>query len=334
MPESFLLNAAQTSRRKARWLITAIKLLIVVVVIWFIRQTLLEVWQRLGEHDWHFSQLSLPWLAVAGVFYLAGTFLSGVFWHCVLCAMGQNAGLVETLRAYYIGHLGKYVPGKAMVVVLRTGLIRSQRVDATLAAVSIFFETLTMMAVGAFLSAAIVAIWFRGHAVLFWAAIGMMLASGVPVLPPVFRRLVRLFVGKWSDATDAGLAHVGYRITAIGWLLNAFAWALLGLSLWAVLRSMGAANGPGDNPFHQLPTYTASVSLATVAGFVSFVPGGAIVREAVLAELTTPQFGNVIALVSAVLLRLVWLVSELVISGILYLPTRRWKSRHPPAEGR
>jgi uncharacterized membrane protein YbhN (UPF0104 family) len=255
------LNADQPSRRRKRWLVAAIKVLIVVIVIWFIRQTLVTAWDRLGEHDWHFSQLSLPWLALAGVFYLAGTFLSGVFWHRVLRAMGQNAGLGETLRAYYIGHLGKYVPGKAMVVVLRTGLIRSQRVDTTLAAVSIFFETLTMMAVGAFLSAAIVAIWFHEHALLFWAAIGMMFVSGVPVLPPVFRRLVRLLgVGKWSGTTDAGLAHLGYGITAIGWILNALAWGLLGLSLWAVLRSMGAAAGADDNPIGQLHIYTASVS--------------------------------------------------------------------------
>ena len=31
-----------------------------------------------------------------------------------------------------------------------------------------------------------------------------------------------------------------------------------------------------------LHLYTAAVALATVAGFVSFVPGGAVVREAVL----------------------------------------------------
>ena len=36
-----------------------------------------------------------------------------------------------------------------MVIVLRTGLIRSQRVDTRLAVASVFLETLTMMAVGA-----------------------------------------------------------------------------------------------------------------------------------------------------------------------------------------
>ncbi len=328
------MNVEQPNRRWTRWLVAAIKLAVVVVVVWFIRQTLMGAWHSLAEHQWGFARLRVPWLFLAAAFYLAGTLLSGIFWHRVLRAMGQGAGLGEALRAYYIGHLGKYVPGKAMVVVLRTGLIRSQRVDATLAAVSVFFETLTMMAVGAFLSAAIVAVWFRGHTLLFWAAVGMMFASGVPVLPPVFRRLVRLLVGKWSGSADAALAQVGYAITAVGWFLNVFAWVLLGLSLWAVLRSMGAAAGPTDSPLGQLPTYTASVSLATVAGFVSFVPGGAVVREAVLAELTKPEFGDVVAVVSAVLLRLVWLVSELVISGILYLVPGCSRSRPSPSDGK
>ena len=68
----------------------------------------------------------------------------------------------------------------------------------------------------------------------------------------------------------------------------------------------------------QFPLYVASVSLAMVAGFLSLIPGGAVVRELVLAELMAPRFGDVVAVVSALLLRLTWLVAELVISAILY----------------
>ena len=57
------------------------------------------------------------------------------------------------------------------------------------------------------------------------------------------------------------------------------------------------------------------------------VPGGAVVREAVLAELMVPRLGEATALLSAVLLRLVWLLSELVISGILYLWMARTSDR-------
>ena len=78
-----------------------------------------------GEYSWDFDP---GWLGLAGVLYLLGLLPAGLFWHRVLLVLGQDARLGETLRAYYIGHLGKYVPGKAMVVVIRAGLIRSHRV--------------------------------------------------------------------------------------------------------------------------------------------------------------------------------------------------------------
>ena len=72
---------------------------------------------------------------------------------------------------------------------------------------------------------------------------------------------------------------------------------------------------------HRLRLRELAVSLATVLGFVSFVPGGAVVREAALAKLTelmAPHLGSTISLVGAVLLRLVWLVAELIASGVLW----------------
>lgn len=207
-----------------------------------------------------------------------------------------------------------------MVVVLRVGLVRGEGVDTALAAASVFFETLTMMAVGAFMSAAIVATWFHERTLLFWAALAMMVVAGLPTLPAVFRRLVRLTgVGRANPAVAGKLADLGYGTMLLGWALTALGWVVLGLSLWAVVRSLGAT---GVNPFEQLQLYTAAVALATVAGFVSFVPGGAVVREAVLAELMVPLLGDAVAVVSAILLRVTGLVAELLISGILYVRMR------------
>ncbi len=55
---------------------------------------------------------------------------------------------------------------------------------------------------------------------------------------------------------------------------------------------------------------------------MSLLPGGLGVRELVLNALMVPEFGEVKALISAVLLRLAWLVTELVVSIILYVGVR------------
>jgi uncharacterized membrane protein YbhN (UPF0104 family) len=289
----------------------------------------------LDDYDWHLEPF---WLAVAGALYLAGLLPAGIFWHVTLRTLGQDARLPETLRAYFVGHLGKYVPGKAMVVVIRAGLIRSRRVDTGVAAVSVFLETLTMMAVGAFLAAAVMAFWFRGHVTLLWGAVVLMILSGLPTLPPVFKRLVRLVgVGKSDPNTRRHLEKLGLKTLILGWCLMILAWCLLGLSYWATLRAMAI---PGLDPIGQLPRYTASVALATVAGFLILVlPGGIGVREAALVELMLPYLSRSVphaelaAWASAALLRLVWLGAELAVAGVCYLLIRPRAGKPAEADG-
>jgi glycosyltransferase 2 family protein len=295
-------------------MLVAFKLLIVVVVVWFIRSTIVAGWTELEKSPPH---VDFRWLAAAGGLYLLGTLFSGIFWYFALRRLGQNVSFWTALRAFYIGHLGKYVPGKAMVVILRAGLIRGPGVDASLAVVSIFFETLTMMSVGALLAAAIVAVWFRGQPLLLCTSLVVLAVAGLPTFPPLFRRLVRLIgLGRLKPGILERLDRLGYGIVLLGWLLNVIGWAILGLSYWAVLRSLGGDSG---DPLAQLHLYTAGVSLAVVAGFVSFVPAGAVVRDVVLIEFMAQalRVSDAVALAAAVLLRLAWLAAELVAAGLL-----------------
>ncbi len=304
-----------------KWLLLAVKLSIVLVVAGAVGDTLLGAWGQLAGYDWSLSPL---WLVGAGCLYLVGLLPAGLFWYHVLHKLGQDARLGETLRAYYVGHLGKYVPGKAMVVIIRAGMIRSQRVNTGVAAASVFFETLTMMAVGAFLAAAILAVWCRGHWFLLIVAVGLMVAAGLPTVPPVFRFLAGLArVGKADPAIREKLAGLSSRTLLAGWAAMTISWSVLALSLWATLKAIGVE---GMDLVADLSQYIASVSLAMVAGFLSLIPGGLGVRDMILAELMVPYFDGVVcpiepaaaAVVSAVLLRAIWLLAELIISAILY----------------
>jgi uncharacterized membrane protein YbhN (UPF0104 family) len=86
--------------------------------------------------------------------------------------------------------------------------------------------------------------------------------------------------------------------------------------------------GPAP-PLSDLPLLTACLALAIVAGFVSFIPGGLGVRELVTIPLLGVALGYepTTALVSAVLLRLCWLLSEVFVLIILYVVTRLTLSR-------
>ncbi|NIP85062.1 MAG: hypothetical protein GTO03_05660 [Planctomycetales bacterium] len=316
--------------RRRRWWRWAIHALVLLLVVWGVRRTMVSGLAQLSDFDW---QLHPPWLVAAGGLYLLGMFPMGLFWYAALRALGQQPPLAATIRAYYIGHLGKYVPGKALVVVLRAGLLRETGVPASVAAAAVFLETLTMMAVGAFLAVGILGIWLAKylpqHDYLLPLAVSLLLISGLPTWPPIFRRLaLRLGVGRRDPQMADKLRGVNYRLMAWGWLAVATGWLFLALSLWAVLRAMGL---PGLHPLAHLPYYTAAVTLSLVAGFLSLLPGGVLVRELMLtAILGEMYFRHVVpislasgtALAAAVILRLIWLAAELWLASGCYLLIR------------
>jgi hypothetical protein len=295
---------------------------IVLLVLWGIHRTLDAAASDLQRRQWSLADLRPGWLVASMLLYLAGMAPSGWFWHRVLRALGEDARLGETLRAYYIGHLGKYVPGKALVVILRAGLIGSHRVNPAVAAVSVFYETLTMMAVGACVAGVVLAASLAQHTWLVALAAVLVVAVGLPTHPAVFRRLVAIVgVGRASPRMLEQLTRLSLGNLALGWLAIAFGWCLVGLSLWTTLVASGFAESPPS--LHDLGVCIAAASLAVVAGFLSLIPGGAGVREAVLIELLVPAFGDAGAVVSAIVARVAWLVAEVVASAVLYLIGRR-----------
>jgi uncharacterized membrane protein YbhN (UPF0104 family) len=314
------------SARRARprvWL-RAAKWLIAALVAWFIGRTIYDAWDGLAGYAWQIRPL---WLLLAGVLYLVGLLPSAAFWYGTLRRLGQTPGWWRALRAYYVGHLGKYVPGKAMVIVLRAGLVRGPGVDMAVATVSVFCETLTSMAVGAFLAAALLAVCFREQQFFIWIALGLMAVAVTPTLPPVFRRLAALAgVARRDPVAFARLQRLTFRWLLGGWLAIALGWAVIGLSLWATLRGLDITTADGRLPeaLAHLPLWTAAVSLATVAGFLSLIPGGAGVREAVLIGLMRQTgFAAADALLAATMLRVVWLAAELLVAGAAFAARRR-----------
>jgi hypothetical protein len=295
-----------------------------VLVLVGVGGTVVKACGDLANYEWHVRPL---WLIVSGALYGLGLLPMGWFWHETLTALGQPAPLIATLRAYFLGHLGKYVPGKAMAVILRVAAVRKWVPSMRIALLSCLMETLTMMAVGAFLAAVLTLVLLSSEPLLASGAVAMALAAGLPTLPPIARRLARIGLDRLKSRTDnnepaapldidASLRGINYRLLAKGWCAAGVCWVLLGLSMWATLRAIGADE---FSPVADLPRLIAATAFAVVAGFLSMLPGGLVVRDIVLLKLLAPICGDANALVAAVLLRLVWLVSEVVVCGILYV---------------
>ena len=268
--------------------------------------------QKLRDRAAAFWQASPLWLVAAGVAYALGMLPAGSYWRLCLRKLDQPAPPLLTLYAYLLGHLGKYFPGKAMVIVLRLGVLSRLGVLKVATTLTIFMETLTMMAVGSAL-AAISLIWLR----LDWRwtllACGLMLLTFVPTFPPILREVLKRTQRQVApQLMQLWLARIDWKLLIRGWLLLGVTWLLYGLSLYCVLRASPTAE------FAEVPGLTIALSslgacaMAVVLGFVSFLPGGAGVREVVLSTMLSPIVGPVAAIAAAVWLRVVWLLTEIL----------------------
>lgn len=307
-------TGAQDAPRWKRSLGPALKVALVLILFIGIQRTLSSAWSELAKQR---LTLSPGWLAASAGFYLIGLLPAAWFWYWLLRSLGQPVTRFATFRAHYIGHLGKYVPGKAMVFVIRLGLLPASQRSIGAASLAVFYETITLMAEGACLGAILLVAWLNVTGLLALFAIGVAVAGVLCTLPPLLSRLggvVQWLKPNWALGDE--LKKIHWQHVVVGWIANLAVWLMFGLSFWATLRSMAPASVVSLTDY---PFYLASVALAVVAGFASMIPGGALVREAVLLELLEPRLGGAVALAAAVVLRGVWLVSELVLSVILYV---------------
>ncbi len=386
------------------------RLAVIVLVAWGVQRTLRAALNDLEQQGWSPADLHYGWLAAACMLYVFGLLPAGVYWHRVLRTLGVHTSLLRALGAYFIGHLGKYVPGKAMVVVLRAAMVRSRaggmhaaggngptlvetprgaeqgtaastsaaasvaeraaepsdaqaagaagtdavgpaapgaqsegeravapqlepqeraadhvvtvsglsgREVVARAAAAVFYETFGMMAAGCAIAVCCLLLVRPIRADLLGMAAAGALLLGLPTLPGVLRRVVP-WVSVLGLRTEAAawVASVPLRVAARGWVSMAGGWLLLGMSLWAVVR--GVTDSVSVSWYEGWLASTATAALAMTAGFLSLLPAGLVVREAVVLVLLAPLVGERGALLAGVLSRVVSVVAELGISVILY----------------
>ena len=299
------------------------------LVSWGIYCTVADAWSELDGKPipW---RLDPAWLSASALFYVLGTLPMVLFWYRALYALECRPRFFETLRAYCVGSLGKYVPGKALVVLLRARLLYSNRAGGTATTVSIFLEVLTMMAVGAFLALFMFVFWLDDHLknypFLLPLTIGMLVIAGLPTWPAIFKKIVlRLGTARLDADIEKRLSGIQFSLMGYGWMLMTFGWICLAGSLWSVVCGIGLERDIGGDA---LPYCLAAITMAVVAGFVSLIPGGAGVREYLItvilghfyfSEILEIPFATATALVVAVILRLIWLGVEFGLALTLFL---------------
>lgn len=280
-----------------------------------------------GEPDLWALPLRPAWLALSACLYLAALSFSACYWFRLLRLFGARPAFLKAYRAYFIGQLGKYVPGKAWALLMRGGFVAGPNVPMATALITAFYEVLTTMASGALVAAIVFVIAPPEIPNLQWHPLltGLLLLGlcGVPLLPGVFNFLTRRMARRFARIDALGLPPIRLATLIQGLVITGCCWLTLGLSLWALLRGM--LPEPPALTLGTWARFCGSVGLAYVAGFLAFVlPSGVGVREYFLRELLGFAGPGKLIAAAVLLLRLVWTIAELLFAATVYF-LGKWK---------
>lgn len=292
--------------RKVRYSIAA---LAVGLAVWAVASEWDEVTDAARRLD--------PWLALlALVATMANVATAGLIWRTVMNDLGTRLGVAPTAKIYFIGQLGKYLPGSVWSVVIQAELGSDYQVPRRRTATASVIALLISVVSAALLVLACLPLTgdLLPHA-FRWTVV-LIVPLAVTLHPAVFGaladRALRL-IGRpplEHRTSSAGLA------IATGWAL--VSWLCSGLQVWLLSISFGA---PADLPTVLL--LTAGYALAWAVGFLVVVaPAGAGAREVALAAVLAPVLDSGEIVLVVLLSRALFTLVDLLAAGSVALAVR------------
>lgn len=345
-------SASQPPASVKRWVWFGVKWGLCLLVLGFVGRRAVQLGQ---QEDWSQIPFHAGWLVLAGLVYLVGWLPSVWFWRTLIGRVGGDVRFDDAARAYYCGHLGKYVPGKATVLVIRSALLKNRGAPVTVSVLTVTCETLMMMSTGVAVAVTLLPwlvsneqttewpTWVREILALPWLQWilslpwlpGAIVVASCLILSPIIASLLTLLAVKFTPKGMMG-GESRVRITAQlviqGLAAFTLSWVLQGLSLGLTLRSVS------DSIFwSQWPVWTGGMALATSVGFAMvFAPAGLGVREVFLLLVLEAQPDVTPGQAAAVtfLMRAVSFVSEICMAIVLYyfVRTKTPPPQHPASQ--
>ena len=299
------------NKKRLAALSTSIGLVIAALGFVFVVRTISREWS--GARD-AIADAGIGWLLAAIPVALAGMTLVGVPWRRSMALLGAAPRLKDTLVWYFLGQLGKYVPGTLWPVVGRAELARRGGVARPTAYGSV---VLTLGAT--YLAAMLVVIAFLpfgdGTGGQWWVL--LLLPLGLLALNPSLLRWGKGVVERLAKR-DIDVVIPAWRDSVLLVLWHAPAWLVIGTATWLVARAF--------DPSADWAELMVPGVLSWIIGFVVVpVPGGIGVREAAFTAAATSLDDGVGATV-AIVSRLVFMLVDVLGALGAAIVSGRWRS--------
>ncbi|MBC6456740.1 lysylphosphatidylglycerol synthase transmembrane domain-containing protein [Actinomadura sp. HBU206391] len=265
-----------------------------------------------------FARLSWPLLAGSLVAVLASLTAGMLMWRALLADLGSSLPFADAAKVFFVGQLGKYIPGSLWPVLAQMEMGKDLGVPRSRSAAAFFLTYPIYLASG--LSVAVVTLpAFAGDSVARYAWLLLLLPVLVVGLHP---RVVNAVLGFGlrllkRPPLERPLTRRGV-LTSVGW---AFAgWAAYGVHLALIVAGLGATGAKA------MTLSFGAFALAWCLGFIVVVaPAGAGVREVAMVAALAPVLDGGTAIAAALCSRIVVSVGDLVCAGLAGLAARHAK---------
>jgi uncharacterized membrane protein YbhN (UPF0104 family) len=305
----------------AKRLVFALKLLILAAILGFAGHEVYKQWDKLRHSAQEVNLAAAP-LAVLG---FAGVMLtSGLVWYWLarrLDGAGRGGGgphpLVGLLGAYTYSQMGKYVPGKVVLLVMRIERAGRFGLSVQTCTLSTLLENALYMISGG-LAGILGLLWHardlqaQSYGWVLPGSVGAILVLLACCHPAVFYGFVNTLLKRMKKPVIAPEARLGMGTLALAVLMFLPCWICGGAALWVSTHCVFA-----NVPLAAMPVLMGGFALSVILGMLSLLPGGLGVREAVLALFVVWEIHDVagpkaeaIAAVAVVLQRLFQIGAE------------------------
>ncbi len=266
------------------WIITA-------AALWFVARWLLQVDHQVWSSIRH---LRFGWLMGSLVIFQVWFLLRFAAWEVIVKRHGSSAQRHQTLRAWTVSELMRYIPGNLWSF---AGKYRSSVSTGTTTGGAI--QSMAIEAGGLLSGAGLVSALFLDASRWWWSAIIIIL-----LLPPLAPILFR-FIGRLAKWVDVPRLNMTETIGLILWY--AVVWVMFGLATAMIYWSF---------PEAVTITLTRLIGINVAAwliGYLSIItPMGLGVRELAFVKLTAGLLSNGLASLVALVTRLWFVLSELI----------------------
>lgn len=263
--------------------------------------------RRLGPAD----------VVVALVAALLGVLASMLSWRALVTGAGSPLSVAAAARVFFLGQLGKYVPGSVWPVVAQMELSRRYGVPRPRTAFAALTQMLVGIVTGVVLAAVLLALSPTGAFTEFWWLSIVGIVSMTALAPPVLNVAVR-FAARLTGGRLSAVEPLGWRtvVSSAGWAI--LMWLAFGVHTWVMATRLAAP----DADLWLLST--GGYALASVVGIVIVIlPAGAGAREVILVLVFAGVLSSEDAIVLALVSRFIMLLADLVGAAVAVAVTRR-----------